>query len=105
MINKSEIINREFSKGTQSFNFLGNYRIGNKSIKIEIKLDSYDFQSYARSYLFTDQGWELIYSMPYNNMMAVRKKLIWYNFDECAKEFQTDESLILNISKKILGIE
>ena len=105
MINKSEIINREFSKGTQSFNFLGNYRIGNKSIKIEIKLDSYDFQSYARSYLFTDQGWELIYSMPYNNIMAVRKKLYYFKFNECAKEFQIDESLILNISKKILGID
>jgi len=105
MTNELEIINREFSKGTQSFNFLGNYRIDNKTIKIEIKNDSYDFQSYARSYLFTDQGWEIIYSMPYNNIMVIAKEISNYNETECIKEFEIDEAIILDISKKILGIE
>ena len=106
MINKLDIISREFSKSKQSFNLLSNYRIDNKSIKIEIKLDSYDFQSYARSYLFTDQGWEIIYSIPYGNMESIMSNIKYCNkTNDCVIALEIDESKILDISKQILGIE
>lgn len=105
MTNKANIINREFFNGEQSYNLLSNYRFGNKSIKIEIKRDSYDFQSYARSYLFTDQGWESIYSMPYEKMRTTQYEISWLKKEECHKAFMLDELLILDTSKLILGIE
>ena len=105
MTDKLEVISREFSKTQQSFNLLSNYRIKNKSIKIEIKLDSYDFQSYAHSYLFTDQGWKEIYSIPYYNMTAITQDLSFLSAEKCRQAFATDEDKILDISKKILGIE
>lgn len=98
-------IRKEFSRGTQSYNLLSNYSIQCKTIKIEIKLDSYAFQSYAKSFLFTDRGWKIIYSMPYNNMTVIKNKVSHLETNKCVEQFELDEKTILEISMKILNIE
>ena len=59
-------IEETFFKGSQSVNFKGIYKLNDFKIKIEIKKDSYDKQSYARVYVWKNLEWSLVDYIPYS---------------------------------------
>lgn len=65
---KEELIEEIISKGSQSVSYREIYKVSNYKIKLEIKSDAYDMQSYARAYVLKDLEWSLIYSIPYSKM-------------------------------------
>ena len=54
--------------GHQSINRREIYMHGEIRIKLELKSDNIDFQSYARAYALDGLEWKLIYSIPYSQM-------------------------------------
>ena len=59
--------------GTQSVNRREIYMHGSIKIKLELKSDSIDYQSYARAYALDGLEWKLIYSIPYSEMKTRNK--------------------------------
>jgi hypothetical protein len=69
---------REFSNGTQSLNFKGVYQLGDLKLAINIKRDSYDFQSYATITVWrpSDLSWSPVASIPYSKMNVVTSGIV-----------------------------
>jgi hypothetical protein len=90
------IDNREF-RGRQSRNLVRIVKTekGHK-LRISIKRDSYDFQSYARIELWSDtEGkWNFVHSIPYPEMACVKSA-----FDSKMEE---DAATLLTIAQLII---
>ncbi len=91
---KETTIEKITYKGSQSISFREIYKLNEKRIKLEIKSDSYDQQCYARAYILKDEKWELIYSIPYSEMITP-KGLCYHvtyrnNAMAAEKEFKSD---------------
>jgi hypothetical protein len=65
------------------------------SLKIKIHINSYDFQSYAKIFLWTGL-WELVHSISYSNMKS--KKSCNEN------SFAEDRNELLRVAKEILSV-
>ena len=98
---KDELIEEIISKGSQSVSYREIYKHDNFKIKLEIKSDAFDMQSYARAYVLKDLEWSLIYSIPYSKMVTPfniicrmmtdteYKKLFIQDRDKLKKEIET----------------
>jgi hypothetical protein len=61
---------QRFWQDRQSWNYQFLTKIEDIPVKVSIRRDSYDFQSYARAYVWSDEGmeWRLAASLPYEDM-------------------------------------
>jgi hypothetical protein len=66
-----------------------------KTVKLEIKRDSYSNQSHAVAYVFDVQSveWKAVYSVPYPHMKT--QEGIMYDKDVTANQFSTDAEALL----------
>lgn len=103
------IIREQYSKGSQSINFEGVYKIGENKVRINIKRDSYDNQSYARAKVFnpTELNWNFLAEIPYSEAQVVKQDVFCYrkpenlNMDE-QSAFNQDIDTLLEKAREIL---
>jgi hypothetical protein len=105
-----KIIKEEYSKGTQSAHYIKMMESDEGSkIKIDIKSDSYDFQSHAKVYAFspTELKWNVISSIAFSEMKTPAKLYyqIGYNQapDVVAPHFIQDTQELTKQAEDILG--
>ena len=77
---KTTKIDETYFNGSQSVNFKGIYKMNENKIKLSIKKDSYDKQSYARAYVFDKNtlNWNLLDYIPYSQMQVNLKEVFCY---------------------------
>lgn len=104
-----KIIKEEYSLGTQSVH-LSKIIEGDKGlkIKVDIKSDSYDFQSYARISVFnsTEVKWHILDNIAFSNMKTPPK--LYYQVKQenpniLAKHFFADTQILISHAEAILG--
>ena len=105
-----KVIKDEYSRGTQSVNYVKiiENAEGTK-IKIDIKSDSYDFQSYARVSAFspTDLKWNTISSIAFSEMKTPAQ--LYYKIGGkspasiVSDEFEQDTQELTNQAADIIG--
>lgn len=71
MKNNLKTIKENYFKGSQSMSFEGIYKLNDYKIKVEIKKDSYDAQSYGRIWIWKNLEWSFIASIPYSQLNVV----------------------------------
>jgi len=95
----------EIGKGKQSVNFTETVEIKGKKIRINIKSDAYDFQSYAKAQGFNPDTmtWTEVASIHFSKMKTP-KELIYHPNNEGlnAKWFKDDRDTLINEVKKLL---
>ena len=70
---KSKIHKSEISWSKQAAHYKRVFLLGESDmLKISIKRDSYDFQSYARLSRWDGKQWNLVSEIPYSKMNAVK---------------------------------
>ena len=107
-LKNEKIIESIMYAGHQSISRREIYILGNFKIKLELKSDSYECQSYARAYALDGVEWKLIYSIPYSKMKT-GTKLIYAtpyrngNENKAKSEFDADVQILKDYVKEILG--
>lgn len=106
-----KVIKEEYSLGTQSAHFVKIIEGDNGlKIKIDIKSDSYDFQSHAKVSVFnpTELKWNIVDSVPHSNMKTPHK--LYYhvsapnkNASVLASHFIADTNTLISHAEDILG--
>lgn len=66
------LVDETFFKGSQSMNFIGVYQIGQNKIRINIKKDAHEFQSYATVSVWKELEWSFIELIPPPQMEVVK---------------------------------
>ena len=92
-------------EGSQSINRREIYELGDLKIKLELKSDTFDIQSYANAYALDGLEWKVIYSIPYSLMKTPIKLHIKYEnrINNAEKEFETDVQRLKKYIREILG--
>jgi len=107
---KVKVIEREYFNGRQSVEFKGIYEYKGHKLKINIDIDSYDFQSSARISIFNPQKleWNYLQSIHYSRMESVKDEAVFYQrkvadlrFSE-KQAIQKDIDELLKKAKQIL---
>lgn len=102
-----KIIKEDYSLGTQSASVSKIIEGDNGlKIKIDIKSDSYDFQSYARVSVFSDLKWNIVDTIAYSNMQTPHK--LYYHSqgkpaNTLAPHFSQDIQTLTTNAEAILG--
>jgi hypothetical protein len=103
---KETLIENIIFLGSQSLNLREIYKLNDRKIKLEIKSDAYDMQSYARAYILKDEKWEQIYSIPYSQMKTSKGScygVVYKNSPEKAqREFILDVTRMKKCVEEIL---
>lgn len=102
-----KVIKEEYSLGTQSAS-LSKIIEGDNGlkIKIDIKSDSYDFQSYARVSVFSDLKWNVVDSISFSNMKTPSKLYYHANgrpANVLAQHFVEDTQVLISNAEAVLG--
>jgi len=107
---KMKVIEREYFNGRQSVEFKGIYEYKGYKLKINIDIDSYDFQSSAKISVFDPQElkWNYLQSIHYSRMESVKDEAVFYQrkvddlrFSE-KQAIQKDIDELLKKAKQIL---
>lgn len=107
---KMKTIDRKYFNGRQSVEFEGIYEYKGHKLKIQIDIDSYDFQSGAKISVFDPQKlkWNHLQSIHYSRMESVKDEVVFYQrrvadlrfFEKQAIQKDIDE--LLKKAKQIL---
>jgi hypothetical protein len=104
-----ELIKEDYSLGTQSANLTKIIKSeSGLKIKIDIKSDSYDFQSFARVSVFnpSELKWNVISSIPFGNMSTPHK--LFYSIQKndnpaiLSDKFKKDVEVLTKEAEEIL---
>jgi hypothetical protein len=101
------VISQEISKGRQSIDAerILALETGERKIKVRLKIksDSYDFQSYARADVFNPESlsWNPLASIPYSNMKT-KTGLVYQPGQVGWEAFETDLQTLLVQTRAIL---
>lgn len=101
------LISEEIGTGSQNLNFERIFKIGENKLRISIKSDSYDFQSYARIEIYNpnDYKWNVLHSIHYSKMQTASK--LYYkhhrNGTIPVSEFQKDIDTLIKVAEQILA--
>ena len=107
---KVKVIEREYFNGRQSVEFKGIYEYKGHKLKINIDIDSYDFQSSASISVFNPQKleWNYLQSIHYSRMASSKdgavfnqRKVADLRFSE-KQALQKDIDELLRNAKQIL---
>lgn len=105
-----EAIDEKFSNGTQSVRFSGIYRISYldypiEKVKVSLKRDSYDFQSYAQISVWTKKKWSYVTSLAWEK---TETKGIFYQKNALSLNYQEKEMIrqdtyeLIDLAAKII---
>ncbi len=107
---RMKTIEKEYFNGRQSVEFKGIYEYKGHKLKINIDIDSYDFQSSAKISVFDPQKmkWNYLQSIHYSRMASVKDEAVFYQrrvdelrfFEKQAIQKDIDE--LLKKAKQIL---
>ena len=91
-------------KGHQSWNYRAIWTVRGKKVRVTIKVDSYDFQSYGRAEILseTKDKWNVISSIP-GEQLATYQKIGAYDRDITAEAFKEDEQRLIAEIELILS--
>ena len=70
------------------------YRIIYKTCGKLIKLETSYEGGYANAYIFTQNGWQLIYSIPPTLMISIEKRDNFYHIDDMGKMMSMIEKML-----------
>lgn len=98
-----EVISEDVSKGRQDVVKTWVLAVGTQKIRIQIKSDSYDFQSHARAEIWDDQkkGWNFVHSIHFGNM-ATKDKLFYSPAWQSPANFKADYEELLRVTLKVI---
>lgn len=104
-----KIIKEEYSTGTQSASLSKIIESDSGlKIRVDIKSDSYDYQSYARVSVFNKLGlqWNIIDTIPFSNMKTPPK--LYYQVKQqnptiLAQYFSEDSKTLVKNAEEVLG--
>ncbi len=94
-------IKREISKGRQDVSYVEILTLADYKIKVSICSDAYDFQSYARIYVWKDLAWSLIDTIRYSEM-STKPGLVYSPKTIDPSYFLHDRDSLIEIAEKIL---
>ena len=88
-----DLSNTEVWKSQHALHLKSNHLVAGHPVKVEIKVDFYDFQSYARVSVFEPAGlkWNYLDSIPYQMMQSTDQG-----------DFAADEAELLRRAENIL---
>jgi hypothetical protein len=102
----------EYFNGRQSVEYRGVFEIKGEKIKIHIDVDSYDFQSSAKAYIYNaeEKKWNVLTSIPYSQSKAINNVFYQRKVDESGSglnfqeksAFKTDIDTLFKRVKDIL---
>jgi hypothetical protein len=93
-------IKKEFVSEGQKECLYSYYEYKDKIYRIEIEIDtSYNFQSRANSFLFTDNGWKQVYFIPYSELLSIG---YGRSCIERRSSMNKDEFVLIGYTEKIL---
>jgi hypothetical protein len=96
------MIDVELSKGRQSLNYQEIVKIGDDKVRIRIKSDSYDFQSYARIEVWGNENkWNNIHNIPFANMATPPE--LYYHSNANKRSFKVDRDKLIDVATSILN--
>ena len=101
------VISQQISKGRQSMEAerIVAFETNDRKIKVRIKIksDSYDFQSFARAEAFNPQSleWNPIASIPYSNMKT-KTGLVYQQGEVGPGAFEADFNTLLEQTRAII---
>lgn len=107
---KTDTLDERIFQTRQSWEFLGIYKLDNgcetpKKVKIEIRVNAYDFQSYAHSSIWNakDEKWSRVADIPYAEMESV-SNISYVDKDRTDVErgFEDDIDTLMMLTKLIL---
>jgi hypothetical protein len=101
----TKVIEQRYFTGSQSVNYTEIYSKNDKKIKIEIKSDAYQSQSYARGSVFDGAKWQPVYNIP-SSQMHTEVGLIYTNCKQkpeiAASAMAKDIAEVIEKTEKIL---
>lgn len=111
VIDEIKLISQEVSKGTQSILYQEVFNIGDNALRINIKSDSYDFQSHAKIYWLNrnENKWNCLHNIHYSNMETQTK--LYYdpkaidvqrNKNYFISEFWRDRDNLVEMAKALI---
>jgi len=94
----------KIAKGTQSVNFIELLQIGSDKLRLEIKSDSSDFQSYARisAWSPSEKKWNFLESVPFG-IMNTPAKLIYKREEATAANFAQDRAELIRLALLVIS--
>ena len=94
-------ISKTYSQGQQSHNYQEILKEGDLKLRIRIKRDAYDFQSYAiiEAFSKTDAKWNQVHSIPYPKIQM----RVSYVSPASEKDFKGDRDELIRVAKEILS--
>jgi hypothetical protein len=97
------VITKKVSKGQQDVVYTEIIKTHGTSIRIDIRSDSYNFQSHARCYVFSDESkkWNLLVETHYASMKTPHK--LHYGAHSEAN-FKGDRNELVDQASELLGI-
>lgn len=84
---------------TQGWNYVKVVTV-NKKFRVEIRVDAYDFQSYARIKAWDGSKWEFVHSIPFEHCESAKVKA--YQKGVALKPFLEDADTLIFIARQIV---
>ncbi len=99
-------VQKEIAKGDQYMHYTEIVDIAGEKLKISIKSDAYESQTYARIKVFspTEKTWNDLASIHYSKMQTPAKLVYKASHDDPA-HYQADRNALIDTACSVLGIE
>lgn len=99
-----KVLNQRFWRGSQGWNYQFLTEIEGHRVRVRIYRDSYDDQSYARAYVWSDAElkWNLAASIPYPDMETLLMDAYVANGDDW-RWYEQDEAALLEEVRWLLS--
>lgn len=98
---KNNVISDRTWSGHQSWNREVIENIGGKRVRMTVKVDAYDFQSFAKSELWNGEKWHTVHKIPGQEVQAFKK--ISYVAPFCSPAtFDNDLAELRSVTKGVL---
>lgn len=100
-------IHRSVAKDGQSVTLTEICQFKEAKLRIRVKSDAYEAQSFARIELWSENRWSEIYTL-HGSEMKTPSKLVYYKpattpVEAWANDFNGDTNLLKSLAEKILG--
>lgn len=98
-------IQHVIARGQQDYSLLSVFSINNLRLRVQIKSDAYDFQSYARIDMFHkgEGKWERVADIPFA-AMHTKSGLHYLPKPPTDSDFDADRLELIRLAKEILGL-
>jgi len=95
-------IDRQIAQGRQSINFTEVIEFDGHKLRISIKSDSYNFQSYARISRWNGEEWKQVHFIHFSEMKTP-SGLCYQPNEKCDyKHFINDRDQLIKVAKEII---